>query len=85
MQSMHKPGLVRRPIDKLVGRPIAQPMQRGFSVVNRARHARHTGSAGQLRQTAHWLGSSIDGLDTFKKGFCKRRLNTRSIYSGRYL
>ena len=42
-------------------------------------HAAHTGAAGQLRHTAHWLGNGLKRLD---KGFCNRRLNTRSIYSG---
>jgi hypothetical protein len=79
MQGMHKPGLVRRPVDKSAGRAMAQHLQRGLCIAKRARQALQTGSDGHARQTAHWLGSRRDkGL----KGFCNRRLNTRSIYSG---
>ena len=58
---------------------MAQHVQRGLSLAKRAMHALQTGADGQARQTAHWLGSRRARL---KKGFCSKRLNTRSIYSG---
>ncbi|MGB4117558.1 MAG: hypothetical protein WBK51_13545 [Polaromonas sp.] len=76
---MHKPTLVRRPMDKSAGSAMAQHVQRGLSVAKRAMQALQTGSDGQARQTAHWLGSRRARLG---KGFCSKRLNTRSIYSG---
>ena len=59
---------------------MAQLLQRAFSWQNRAMQGLQTGADGQLRHTAHWLGSIIEML---VRGFCRRRLNTRSIYSGR--
>ncbi len=82
MQSMHTPGGVRSPIDKSAGRVMAQLVQRGFAVENRAMQALQTGAEGQLRHTAHWLGNRLVRLERLEKGFCNRRLNTRSIYSG---
>jgi hypothetical protein len=36
---------------------MAQVLQRGFALENLAMQALHTGSAGQLRHIAHWLGN----------------------------
>ena len=64
---------------------MAQLVQRSFTFENLAMQSLHTGAAGQLRHTAHWLGSRLVRLERLEKGFCKRRLNTRSIYSDKLL
>lgn len=79
MQSMHLARALWGLIDKPAGRVMAQLVQRSFAVENRAMQALQTCADGQVRHTAHWLGSRLERLE---KGFCKRRLNTRSIYSG---
>jgi hypothetical protein len=66
MQSIQLVWAVFRPADKPAGRAIAQRAQRGFAVENRARQALQTGADGQLRHTAHWLGSPLERLE---KGF----------------
>jgi hypothetical protein len=74
---MHMPEPKRFPPDKSAGRATAQLLQRSLSFEKRAMQALQTGSDGQQRQTAHWLGSSRDKLE---KGFCKSCLNTMSAY-----
>ena len=83
MQLMHWRGVARSCGDKLTGRVIAQLWQRKLGTAKRAMQVAHTGSVGQLLQTAHWLGSNAENSEKLERGFLSRRLNTLSIYSGR--